>query len=220
MITFVIPTLWKSERIKDTIESFKLSDRTDIELIIIDNTNSDFKARDSRITVIKVKKNIFVNLAWNIGATLAKNNYICLLNDDISLNINCLLNNFKKLVEVDSNFGMIGLYERNFSVDDYNSDSDKLQLVELDNRTFGFGCMMILKKKNYIMIPDIFKVFFGDDYLYFFNKDINHRKIYWIEGLKTPGEIAATSKDFDSTYMQQEHAFWHQEIDALINKNK
>ena len=60
MITFVSPTLWKSERIKDTIESFKLSDRKDIELIIIDNTNSDFKDRDSRITVIKVKKNIFV----------------------------------------------------------------------------------------------------------------------------------------------------------------
>jgi hypothetical protein len=220
MITFVIPTLWKSERIKDTIESFKLSDRKDIELIIIDNTNSDFKDRDSRITVIKVKKNIFVNPAWNIGATLTKNNYICLLNDDISLNVNCLLNNFEKLIESDPNFGMIGLYKRNFNVDDYNSDSDKLQLVELDNRPFGFGCMMILKKENYVMIPDIFKVFFGDDYLYFFNKDINHRKIYWIEGLKTPGEISVTSKDFDSDHMQQEYAFWDQEINALINKNK
>ena len=220
MITFVIPTLWKSERIKDTIESFKLSDRKDIELIIIDNTNSDFKDRDSRITVIKVKKNIFVNPAWNIGSTLTKNNYICLLNDDISLNINCLLNNFEKMVEVDSNFGMIGLHKRNFNVDDYNSDSDKLQLVELDNRPFGFGCMMILKKENYVTIPDIFKVFFGDDYLYFFNKDINHRKIYWIEGLKTPGEISVTSKDFDSTHMQQEYAFWDQEINNLINKNK
>lgn len=220
MITFVIPTLWKSDRIKETIKSLKSSTRKDVELIIIDNANSDFKDRDSRITVIKVKKNIFVNPAWNIGATLTKNKYICLLNDDISLNINCLLNNFEKMVEVDPNFGMIGLYKRNFNVDDYNSDSDKLQLVELDNRPFGFGCMMILKKENYVTIPDIFKVFFGDDYLYFFNKDINHRKIYWIEGLKTPGEISVTSKDFDSTHMQQEYTFWDQEINALINKNK
>jgi glycosyltransferase involved in cell wall biosynthesis len=222
MITFIIPTLWRSDKIKDTIESIKLSDRKDLELIIIDNSNSDFKDKDPRITVIKVKNNIFVNPAWNIGATLARNNYICLLNDDISLNVNCLLNNFKELVKSDLNFGMIGLYKRNFNVEPntYNSDFDKLQLVELDYRPFGFGCMMILKKENYVKIPDIFRVFFGDDYLYFYNKDMNHRKIYWIEGLKTPGEISVTSKDFDSDHMQQEYAFWDQEINTLINKNK
>ena len=222
MITFIIPTLWRSDKIKDTIESIKLSDRKDLELIIIDNSNSDFKDKDPRITVIKVKNNIFVNPAWNIGATLARNNYICLLNDDISLNVNCLLNNFKELVKSDLNFGIIGLYKRNFNVEPntYNSDFDKLQLVELDNRPFGFGCMMILKKENYVKIPDIFRVFFGDDYLCFYNKDMNHRKIYWIEGLKTPGEISVTSKDFDSDHMQQEYAFWDQEINTLINKNK
>ena len=180
MITFVIPTLWRSDKIKDTIKSFRLSDRKDVELIIIDNTNSDFKDNDARITVIKVKNNIFVNPAWNIGATLAKNNYICLLNDDISLNVNCLLNNFEKLVESDPDFGIIGLYKHNFNIPsgDSNSDFDKLQLIETTERGFGFGCMMILKKENYITIPDIFKVFFGDDYLYFFNKDLNHRKKY------------------------------------------
>jgi glycosyltransferase involved in cell wall biosynthesis len=220
MITFIIPTLWKSDRIKDTIESIKSSNRQDVELIIIDNTNSDFKDNDARITVIKVKNNIFVNPAWNIGATLARNKYICLLNDDISLNINCLLNNFEELVKSDLDFGMIGLYKKNINVDVYNSDFDKLQLIELDNRPYGFGCMMILKKENYVLIPDVFKVFFGDDYLYFYNKDIHHRKIYWIEGLKTPGQISVTSKSFEPDHMQQEYKFWDQEINTLINKNK
>ena len=55
MITFVIPTLWKSNRVYDTIDSIKRCKNQDLELIIIDNTNSDYKSDDHRIKVIKQK---------------------------------------------------------------------------------------------------------------------------------------------------------------------
>jgi GT2 family glycosyltransferase len=219
MITFIIPTLWRSDKIRATIDSVIRSDRKDVELIIIDNLNSDFSTRDPRITVIRVRKNIFVNPAWNMGVTLAKNEYICILNDDISLNVDCLLNNFEKLKETDPDFGIIGLHENNI-VGPINSDNDILELEELDCRTFGFGCMMILKKSNYVHIPNEFKVFFGDDYLYFYNKDLKGRKIYQITGLKTPGEVSVTSKSFEDDYMEQEHQHWDKAIQDLITKNK
>ena len=95
MITFIIPTLWKSDKIHETIKFFKSSDRKDIELIIIDNSNSEFLDTDPRINVIKFKENIFVNPAWNLGVSLAKNPFVCLLNDDIVLNVQCLLNQFE-----------------------------------------------------------------------------------------------------------------------------
>jgi|LauGreDrversion4_2_1035121.scaffolds.fasta_scaffold42984_1 glycosyltransferase involved in cell wall biosynthesis len=223
MITFIIPTLWRSTRIRETIESINKSDRKDVELIIIDNLNSDFSTNDPRVTVIRVKNNIYVNPAWNIGVTLAKNEYVCILNDDISLNVDCLLNNFEKFKEIDPDFGMIGLHEDNINgVSSINYDNDNLELEELDCRTFGFGCMMILKRSNYVQIPKVFKVFFGDDYLYYYNKDLKGRKIYKIKGLKTPGEVSITSKEFEDTHMQQEHVYWDNEIHNLnlTTKNK
>jgi glycosyltransferase involved in cell wall biosynthesis len=221
MITFIIPTLWRSNKIRETIESINKSDRQDIELIIIDNLNSEYSTNDPRITVIRVKNNIYVNPAWNIGVTLAKNEYVCILNDDITLNVDCLLNNFEKFKETDPDFGMIGLHKDNISdTRSINYDNDNLELEELDCRTFGFGCMMILKRSNYVQIPTVFKVFFGDDYLYYYNKDLKGRKIYKIRGLKTPGEVSVTSKEFEDTHMQQEHAYWSDAIQDLITKNK
>jgi GT2 family glycosyltransferase len=221
MITFIIPTLWRSNKIRETIESINKSDRQDIELIIIDNLNSEYSTNDPRITVIRAKNNIYVNPAWNIGVTLAKNEYVCILNDDITLNVDCLLNNFEKFKETDPDFGMIGLHKDNISgALSINYDNDNLELEELDCRTFGFGCMMILKRSNYVQIPTEFKVFFGDDYLYYYNKDLKGRKIYKIRGLKTPGEVSVTSKEFEDTHMQQEHAYWSDAIQDLITKNK
>ena len=220
MITFIIPTLWKSDRIFKTIESFENCKNNDIELVIIDNAQRGYTNKDSRFTVVKPKSNIFVNPSWTIGVTLSKNKYVCLLNDDISINIDFLIREFDTLIQRDPEFGIIGLYKNNLLASEINKNEDSLQLIETQDRGYGFGCMMILKKENYIKIPDCFKVYFGDDYLYFYNKDLMKRKIYWIDGLKTPGEISTTSMEFEDSHMQQEYAFWDQEIQTLINKNK
>ena len=68
-ITIVIPTLWRSpETLNSTMKSFKqtLNDYPDNELILIDNANSEFK--DNIVNVVKPRKNIGVNPAWNVGS--------------------------------------------------------------------------------------------------------------------------------------------------------
>ena len=82
MISFIIPTIWKAEEIYKSIEQFKRVKDKNVELIIVDNTHSDFYDSDPRITVVKCSKNIFVNPSWNIGVRLSRNKYVCLLNDD------------------------------------------------------------------------------------------------------------------------------------------
>jgi len=219
MITFIIPTLWKSDKIHETIKRFQDIKDPNLELIIIDNTNSLYKNADDRIIIVKPESNIFVNPSWNLGVSMAKNKYVCILNDDITLNINTLLNNFERLVTTDPNFGIIGLHSYSILMRSVNENHDLLEIFELDHRIMAFGCMMILKKDNYIQIPEVFKVYFGDDYLYYYNKTICNRKNYAIDGLKTPGEISATSVEFEH-HTQQEYAHWNSEINKLAKKYK
>jgi GT2 family glycosyltransferase len=218
MITFIIPTMWKSDRIHETIQFFKTSTRRDIELIIIDNTNSEFSDPDPRITVIKFKENIFVNPAWNIGVSLATNPYICLVNDDVVLNCNCLLNNLDSIIATDPDFGIIGLYKRNFLLNDVNQDQDQVEMIEIQSRPFGFGCMMLMKKVNYLEIPSDLKIFYGDDLLWAYNKTVMKRKGYWLKGLKTPGQISATSSGFN-TIGKQETPIYEAHLSKLLTRN-
>lgn len=219
MITFIIPTMWKSDRIHETIQFFKSSARRDIELIIIDNTNSDFSDPDPRITVIKFKENIFVNPAWNIGVALATSPFICLLNDDISLNTNCLLNSLDSIIATDPDFGMIGLYKPNFLLSDANQDQDQLEMIELQSRPFGFGQMMLMKKANYQPIPPELKIFYGDDLLWEINNTLHNRRGYWLKGLKTPGTISATSKSFNGDYIKSEGIIYQNLLPNFLAHN-
>ena len=87
MITYVIPTLWKDKNIFSTIEEFKKIDDKDARLIIINNTESTSGVTGERIDIINMGYNSFVNPAWNLGVELATTEYVCLLNDDIHIDL-------------------------------------------------------------------------------------------------------------------------------------
>ena len=149
MITFIMPTLWRAREIYNSIDNFKKITNKNVELILIDNKNSNFVDTDPRITVIKCSKNIFVNPAWNLGVKLAKNEYICLLNDDIHFNFTTIINNFQKIWSEYKNVGIIG-YNANKRTEynvDLNNDSDVLTLTEINSVPIGFGCCMFMKKR-------------------------------------------------------------------------
>lgn len=193
MISTIIPTLWQSEKIHDTISNFKKSGIG--ELILIDNANSTFE--DSEITVIKPNRNLGVNPAWNLGVSIARYDTICLLNDDITVNLNLVL---KSLPD---DYGLVGFdANENFS-EVLNLDTDILEFEETSCKSFGFGCMMIFPKKNYKFIPSDLKIFFGDDLIYYINKDYYKRKVYNIKNLKAVGELSATSKSYEFLLQQE-----------------
>lgn len=194
MISFIVPTLWKCNKLIESINSFIDAKIEGAELIIIDNANSDFNDKD--IICLKQKENIGVNPAWNLGVKTAKNDLICLLNDDITFNFSTLKTNIETLTTM-SEECMIGFDANQNFFDTLNDSLEVFHFNEAPCRTLGFGCMMILNKKNYIHIDERMKVFCGDDLLYWWNKDKHNRKIYNITNLKATGELSVTSKDYE-----------------------
>lgn len=203
MISIIIPTLWKSNCIFDTIRDFSHCNQPGAELIIIDNANSDFTFYADGLTVIKQPENIFVNPAWNLGVEMAKNDTICLLNDDILINIDTLFNNVPKFPE----YGIVGFDANRNLTQTINNDDDIWQLEEATCRSLGFGCMMIMPKAHYEPIPPELKIFFGDDILYWLNRDHFKRKIYNVTNLHAIGELSKTSRPFEPVLQEEVHYF-------------
>lgn len=215
MISIVIPTLWNAEEIYETISSFKTHNDIEAELIIVDNSTSDFT--DDDLVVIKPNINTGVNPAWNAGVALSKYKHVLLLNDDITFNFK-LFFNFLKEINIDYlDYGVIACDREKFAIKELNQDADTLSLeINEHGRFFGFGCFMILNKDHYFPIPPPLKIFYGDDFIYFTYHDMQELPIYVIKGLKTKGRVETTSKNF-SPLLQDEVKPW-QDIVSKVRR--
>lgn len=215
MISFIVPTLWKSQYVHQSVDNFLINNKFGAEFIIIDNTCSDYIHQG--ITVVKPDKNLYVNPAWNLGVRMAKHDVVCLLNDDLTFNFKTFFNNLQDLLKTNPNFGIIAFDQTNF-YKEINKDGDKLHLIEAPGRGLGFGCMMTIMKSQYIPIPESMTVFSGDDYLYYYHHNVCGNKCYLIDNFKAVGELSATSRGLDEL-VQIEANMFQKEIQKL-NKNQ
>jgi glycosyltransferase involved in cell wall biosynthesis len=219
MVTFVIPTLWKSEYIYKTIDAIQASSIPGIELIIFDNAQKGYSNEDPRIKIIN-DKNYWVNPAWNKGVELANNDWVCLLNDDVHVNIDLLCKEFNRLIiqsDHKDNFGTLAFHSGSWFSEEINKDTDTLELAVQTHRGTGFGQMIILKKENYVNIPDHFKIYFGDDLIHYLQEGVLRNKSWYFKGLKTIGELSKTSASVEDQ-IQKEFVFWKQTTDEWYNK--
>jgi hypothetical protein len=199
-------------RLGNIIEDYKRANIPNAEFILIDNSHGCYL--EPEITVLIPKENLFVNKSWNIGVDIARNNIVCLLNDDIEINFETIKNNLKEINNLD--FGIIGFDANKNLGTDFNTNVDKFEFKEAECRYLGFGCMMFIRKENYIKIDERLRIFFGDDLLYWWNRDKNGRKIYIIDNLKALGELSATSKDYNDE-IQVELPYFDEVIRNLQN---
>lgn len=174
------------------------------EIIIIDNNwLSEEKANinHSKVIILSMPENIYVNQAWNIGVSLAKYDNICLSNDDLYWDVDCLpfvLENLEDKV--------IGMSTAN-----YNKELPKgdFEIKKIDERVWGWGCCMFLKKHDWVDIPSDLKIACGDDWI------IKHNNIYYIEGLNIEFEnVSRTSIRNEFTLIQKK------DIDMFETKYK
>ena len=213
MISFIVPTMWKSkDTLYNMLDSYKEAKIPNAEFILIDNVHGCYL--EPEITILIPKENLYVNKSWNIGVELAKNNIVCLLNDDIEINFQTIKNNIEAINNLD--FGIIGFDANRNLKTERNEDADTFEFKEAECRYLGFGCMMFIRKENYIKIDETLRIFFGDELLYWWNRDKNKRPIYIIDNLKALGELSLTSKDYNDE-IQLELPYFDEVIRSLQN---
>lgn len=188
----IIPTLWKSNRIFDMLETYIKADSIG-EIIIIDNNKKYFeyfKQIPDKINLIQPETNIYVNPAWNHGIKISKFENICVVNDDLTFDVRV----FDLLLSSNVlNNGIIGLSQTSYEL----KMNDNIILDEWKSGMddWGWGCMIFLKRNMWVEIPDNIKVWFGDNFI----KDVNPNPKWILKGLKVETEMSVTSdlKEFD-----------------------
>lgn len=210
MFTVVIPTMWQAETFEEELTSVCSSSFVNDVIII----NNDYKKMPNwrilnyyKIMIVSPPRNLIVNPSWNLGVRLAKNNNICLLNDDLTFDIS--------IFEFMSNHldkNLCGLRMENID------PPIKLSIAEY--RCLGFGCMMFLRKDTYDFIPSTLRLFHGDDYLFRMNK-IKGNEVYYIDGCFNNQVWGVTSKqgvEVNSRKLFDEIGEEQSELERLINE--
>jgi hypothetical protein len=183
--TIVIPTLWKSNRIHTLLKNLIECDYVD-EIILIDNS-SEFKNyydKLDKVIVLTPVVNIYVNPAWNYGVKLSKNNCIAIINDDITFDTKI----FGKLDEETlKTYGFVGMDGVNYEI--LNDDETKWEIKETKSKPYGWGCLILFHKENWMPIPEEMKIWYGDNYMC----EINPAPKMILTNFKVDTEMSSTS---------------------------
>lgn len=186
MISVIIPTMWKAPHIERMVP---LLDQHPLigEIIIIDNditkTKTDLIEKTKKISYHPFTENIFVNPAWNYGVKNSKYDKLFILNDDCLINLNPLQTIYDF---ISPKVGIIGYSALSYCTYDINSFEtflnsrfgDDIVIEPIDSEQYVstsgmphhmYGSAMFMHKANYRMIPEEFKVYYGDVFLFISN---------------------------------------------------
>lgn len=194
MFSVILPTIWSPniEQIDSLIHNLNKCYQVD-EIILINNAPQIYIDRYKDLSKVKELQfqNIYVNPSWNAGVQHSKNENLCILNDDIFFNTDIfefILHNLNR-----TDIKIIGMSKSCYSL----KKDHTYTLEKVDVRNKGWGCIIFVKKSNYIMIPKDLRIYFGDDYLI---KQMSGY-VWKIEGLKIVSETA-TSVVSDANFEQ------------------
>jgi len=184
----IIPTLWKSNRTDKLLKDLEECQYVD-EIIIIDNASIYETDRTiDKIRMISFGENIYVNPAWNKGIEFAKNECIALCNDDINFDPNI----FGVVTEnVLTYSGIIGMGEANYKEPIDEERGPYIDMWQPGVNDWGWGCLILLKKSDWLPIPNDIKIWYGDNII----KDVNSVSKGCLRNFKVETEMSTTSDE-------------------------
>ena len=207
-IDIVIPTMWCDENFIDYLEKY-CSYANVNQIYLIDNQKQKRPNKEiinhPKIKIICHNKNIYVNPAWNEGYYRSSADIICLLNDDVFVEEE--LFDYVKNLDI-TEIDIIGSYLKG-TIDNYHINSSHYNSIELTklnlnkkqpigSQSYAFGVCMFIKKSSYKVIPSLYKIWYGDDYLV-----QNCNNVYAFKTNKIHGRISKTLTNLDKNFSIQ-----------------
>lgn len=196
-IDIVTPTMWRLKNFTNYLKSYCACDYIQ-NIFLIDNDNTqrpkDEIFNNPKIKIIDYGKNIYVNPAWNEGYYRSRADVLCFLNDDIFVENDI----FKQMSILDfSSIDIIGVHLKgsvdNYHIIDHPDKKEELVRLKVDKnqpiggQAYAFGVCMFIKRTSYKVIPSLYQIWYGDDYLI-----QNNENIFALKTSKIKGEISKT----------------------------
>ena len=227
MISIVMPTLWKGKFYKEMLPILSAHELVG-EIIIIDNDPDNVDKEIVSLKKIKYlpqKENIYVNPAWNLGVSVSKYDELLILNDDCLINPSCLTQIIWKISPDKGIFGFSELSYCSYSFETFDQlcsmglgSAVEFEEVDVLNNTknsgmphFSYGSAIFLHKQSYYTIPEEFKIYYGDLFIFWMN--LKHNKInYTIEdGLvctKMSSTVSSKNPQIESQIEYEKKVFY------------
>jgi hypothetical protein len=163
MIEIVLPTMWKSDKIFEMIYRY-IGNSNIYRIHLIDNTNEfniyyPLGINSNKVKVYSFKENTYVNPAWNFGVSKCKeDSIVCIANDDILFTTEM----FDFIINHKSELGIIGMDKDNYD----NNIINEKKINNIEHHNYGWGCLIFILKKDWVIIPNALKVFYGDTFMF------------------------------------------------------
>lgn len=216
MISVIVPTMWVHEPFLNFIGNITQLNCIG-EIVIINNCVQDTPNHDSlkhsKIKMHNMHRNIFVNPAWNLGASLSQYENLCFLSDDVMVDLKVFLEADKFLSKEIGvlgfgyhpslmNFQRYGIIPDNLDVFKVTGDIKILEerwngITEMD----GNGGLFFIHKDNYVPIPEDFLISGGDVWTFECQRILG-RKNYYINKcfFYSHWGVTTNSKKVDTSY--------------------
>jgi GT2 family glycosyltransferase len=171
MISFIIPTIYKSERLIQLLRSLDVHSLVS-EILLVEDcpyTGMLDGYNFNKLTIVPFQERKFCNGGWNLGVSLSKNHYYALCSDDI-LFPTSVIDDVIHFYKFRPKSGVIGMHPTQY----HNSDSKPLiygfterEIWHIDG---GWGALQFNHKDNIIQIPEDLKHWCGDTYNVYYSK--------------------------------------------------
>lgn len=178
MISVVAPTMWTFPPFLDFVKYILKMEIVD-EFILINNapdrTPDHPILEHSKMRVLNFGKNIGCNPAWNAGVEAAKNDIICIMNDDIIFDLKV----FYKIDEfLTTDMGAIGLMSGKVEYGQMPVTTGEIFLIPYQGQNpWGYGELFFVHKKTWEPIPDGLDIAFGEVFTFdrfYFSGKVNY----------------------------------------------
>lgn len=232
MISIIVPVIWKFNPFCGFISRVvELPIVNEVILInnVVSNTPNHPVLSHPKVRLYNQEKNLFTNPSWNLGVSLAKSDTLCILNDDVLVDLRVFFeaNDFISKE--------IGLLCNGLSQDIYklhaNENPDQVNMnnvtitgdvkIELprsnifdeitcSRMSVGSGCLMFIHKDNWIDIPSDLKQDWGDTWQFEMQNALGRQNYYIYDHFFYSPWKMGRKNGVESDYLQSQE-FWEKE---------